>query len=259
MAVSFTVATQPADEQVVREQRTVIVSDIVETWQLVWDGKPSSVCGPDEVDMAITCPCSGWAYAEYGSLFLVRSRGDREIERMDIRPLFGKFDFPEAEKIKGSAYLQRWPLKLSDMSRENSGDPTLITEIKRRAAPEVMKLGDYDEDGSPTAFLIQVGTLPCGKHQFAAIGVTKAVPHLHALSSVSHPDTPLIMPEAAWQALLKSSGPTAVPTWECGDHGSESRRELIVAVYNGGIRVKDREYSCPTNGQAEKLLQETDE
>jgi hypothetical protein len=104
-----------------------------------------------------------------------------------------------------------------------------------------------------------VTPLPCGKLQFAAIGVTKAVPHLHALTSVSEPDTPLIMPEAAWQALLKSPGPTAVRTGECGDHGSDSRSELVVSANNGAIRVKGREYSCPTNGEAEKLLQETDE
>jgi hypothetical protein len=68
-----------------------------------------------------------------------------------------------------------------------------------------------------------------------------------------------MMPEAAWQALLKSAGPTAVPTWACGDHGSENRSELVVSANNGAIRVKDREYSCPADGEAEKLLRVTDE
>ncbi len=67
------------------------------------------------------------------------------------------------------------------------------------------------------------------------------------------------MPEAAWQALLRSPGPTAVPTRVCGDHGSENRSELVVSAKDGAITVKDREYSCPANGEAAKLLQETDE
>jgi hypothetical protein len=199
-----------ADEQVVREQQTVTVGDATEAWRLVWDGKPSTVCGPDEVFMAITCPCYGWAYGEYGKLLLVRSRGDQEIERLDLRPLFGMFDYPDAQKVAGTAYLQRWPLKLSDMDRETSGDRHLIAEIKRRPAPKIMKVADYDREGSQTEFLMQVGTLPCGKRQFAAIGVTRTVPHLHALTSVSHPERPLIMPEAAWQALLRSPRPTVV-------------------------------------------------
>jgi hypothetical protein len=262
LSLSSTAIVAPAraaDEQVVREQKIVTVDGARETWRLVWEKKPATVCGPDEVYMAITCPCSGWAYAEYGELSLVRNRGGREIERMDLRPLFGKFDYPEADKVDGSAYLQRWPLKHRDVDRENNGDPSLIVEIKRRRAPDIMKFADYNRDGALTGFLIQVGTLPCGKLQFAVIGVTKAIPHLHALTSVAHPDTPLTMPLGAWEALLHSPGPTAVPTWLCGDHGSETRSELVVSANHGAIRAKDREYSCPTKGAAEKLIQETEE
>lgn len=258
-AVLLAASALAVDKQVKREQRPVVIDGTRETWRLVWEGKPATVCGPDEVYMAITCPCSGWAYAEYGKLSLVRIRGGREIERMDLRPLFGKFDYPEADKVVGSAYLQRWPVMFSDMDRENNGDPNLIPEIKRRPAPEIMKFADYDRDGAPTEFLIQVGTLPCGKLQFAAVGVTRTVRHLHALTSISHLDTPLIMPEAAWQALLKNPGPTAVPIWTCGDHASETRSELVVSANDGEIRVKDREYSCPADGEVERLLKETDE
>lgn len=262
MLFSSTAVAAPAhaaDEQVVREQESATVNGARETWRLIWEKKPATVCGPDEVSMAITCPCSGWAYAEYGKLSLVRSRGGREIERMDLRPLFGKFDYPEADKVDGSAILQRWPLKLSDIDRENNGDPKLITEIKRRRAPNIMRFADYDRDGAQTEFLMQVGTLSCGKLQFAAIGVTKAIPHIHALTSATQPDTPLMMPLRAWKALLRSPGPSAVSTWLCGDHGSETRSELVVSANDGAIHVKDREYSCPANGKAEKLIKETEE
>ena len=77
-AVPLVGPARGADEQVVREQHTVAIDGVRETWQLVWEGKPATVCGPDEVYMAITCPCSGWAYAEYGRLYLVRNRGGSE-------------------------------------------------------------------------------------------------------------------------------------------------------------------------------------
>jgi hypothetical protein len=247
-----------AAEQVTREQRTLVVDGVKETWRLLWEAKPAAVCGPGEVAVAVTCPCSGWAYAEYGELALVRSRGGREIERMDLRPLFGQLDYPAADNMDGSAVLQRWPLKPDDLDRESKGDPNLVAEIKRRAAPVIMNLADYDRGGASTKFLIQVGALPCGKLQFAAIGITPKAPKLHALTSSAHPDTPLVMPLAAWQALLKSPGPTAVPTLACGDHGSETRSELVVSANGGAIRARDREFSCPANGQTETLIKETD-
>jgi hypothetical protein len=256
-ALPLIICARAADKQVVREQHAVVIDGARETWRLVWEGKPATVCGPEDVSMAVTCPCSGWAYAEYGKLSLVRNRGGRDVERMDLRPLFDRFDGPN-DKVNGSSYLQRWPLKPTDLDRENKRDPRLVAEIKRRPPPDIMKLADYDRDGAATEFLIQVGTLPCGKHQFAAVGVTKTDRRLHALTSVSHPDSPLIMPEAAWQALLEGPGPTVVQTWACDDHGSETRTELVVSANDGAIRLKEREYSCPAAGEAEKLLEETD-
>src|SRR5262249_45188168 len=157
------------------------------------------------------------------------------------------------------AYLQRWPLKRDDLDRDTRHDRTLVAEIKRRPAPTIMTFADYDRDGGATEFLLQVGTLPCGKLQYAAIGITKKNPHLHALASVAHPDAPLVMPWSAWQALLKGPGPTTVHTWTCGDHGSDTRSELVVAATGGDIRVKSRDFSCPAKGQKEKLVEETDQ
>jgi hypothetical protein len=247
---------QEKERQLVREQRAVIVNGVRETWQLVWDGEPSTVCGPDEVYMAITCPCAGFAYAEYGKLSLVRKRGDQEVERMDLRPLFGKSDYPAIDKVEGAAYLVRWPLESGDFERENRRDPKLVAEIKRRSAPIIIQFADYDRDGQATEFLIQVGTLPCGKLQFAAVGVSAKEPHLHALTSLAMPDTPLIMSLGAWQALLKGPGAHTIKIWACDDHGSDVRTELEVSAGDGQIHVKEREFSCPPDGQAEKLVKE---
>jgi hypothetical protein len=146
-----------------------------------------------------------------------------------------------------------------DLDREGSDDRAFVADVRHRAPATIMKLADYDRDGNATEFLIQVGTMPCGKHQFAAVGVTRANPHLHALSSVAHPDAPLIMPGPAWEALLKSAGPTTITTWTCGDHGSDVSTELVVSAQNGVIRARERTYSCSTGDKRGKLLDEMDQ
>ena len=244
-------------EPVVREEKMVTINGANETWRLVWDAPPATVCGPEDVSTAITCPCSGLAYGEYGKLSLVRTRDGREIERMDLRPLFGQFDDPD-EKVTGLAYATRWPLAQGDAEREDKHDRGLIDDIKRRPAPVIMNFADYDRNGAANEFLLQVGTLPCGKHQFAAIGIGSDG-KLRALSSSAKPDAPLMMPLAAWQALAKSAGPTVVSTLTCGDHGSESRVELVVSADKGAIRVKSREYSCPEKGKRERLIGESEQ
>jgi len=50
-----------------------------------------------------------------------------------------------------------------------------------------------------------------------------------------------------------------VPTLTCGDHGGESRVELVVSAAKGVIRVKSREYSCPEKGKREKLIEEVEQ
>jgi hypothetical protein len=244
-------------EPVVREETSVTINGARETWRLVWDAPPATVCGPEDVSMAITCPCSGLAYGEYGKLSLVRTREGREIERMDLPPLFGQFDDPD-DKVTGLAYATRWPLAQGDADREDKHDPGLIDDIKRRPAPTIMIFADYDRNGAANEFLLQVGTLPCGKHQFAAIGIA-GDGKLRALSSAAKPDAPLMMPLAAWQALAKGAGPTTVPTLTCGDHGSDSRAELVVSADKGVIRAKSREYSCPERGKREKLIGELEQ
>ena len=115
-----------------------------------------------------------------------------------------------------------------------------------------------DRDGNATEFLIQVGTLPCGKLQFAAVGVSADEPHLHALTTVEKPDTPLIMPLNAWQALLKRPGPSTVQIWDCGDHGSDIRSELVVSANDGEMHAKQRDFSCTNDSPSAKPTTETD-
>jgi hypothetical protein len=240
----------------VREQRSVNVAGVTETWRLVWAGKPSSSCGPEDVSTAITCPCSGFAYGEAGKLSLVRRRGDHEIERLDLGTYFEDEENPGWNDPPGRSYLQRWPIYSGDVIREIDGDKRLISDIKHRPESKAMAPADYDRDGWPTKFLLQVGTLPCGKEQFIAIGVSRRNPHLHALSSMAAPSRPLVLSLGAWRALLGGPGDHIVPTWRCGDHGSEEFSDVVVSADNGIIRVRDRTFSCTDKGERGKLLKE---
>ena len=249
-------AAAPVGEHL-REQRLVTVGGTQEVWRLVWTGKPRPFCSVDDPEMSNTCPCSGWAYGQAGKLALVRTRQGREVERMDLGPFFGDYDYPSDQVRTGDAYLQLWPESLRDIGR--SADPRLASEVKRRPRTEAMHLADYDRDGAATEFLIQVGVLACGKHQFAAVGVSKANPHLHALGSAAHPDKPLVMPRRAWEALLHSSHPAPVLIWQCDDHGSEVRSMLEVSVRAGRIRAIDRDYACASGqGPPDRLVQQTE-
>ena len=263
LGASAALAAEPP--QRLRDQAVVTVRGVKETWQLVWGDKPVPVCGADDVVSSITCPCSGFAYGEAGHLSLVRRHGGEEIQRMSLGPLFENAEHPFVDYktgdagIKDAAYLNRRPLVLDDLRREEAGDSTLAAEIARRPQSKVIRPADYDHDGGATEFLLQVGTEPCGKHQFVAVGVSKDNPNLHALVSARKPDEPLVLPLQVWEALRKQQGPATVSTWDCGDHGAENRTEMVVSAIAGQIHVRERRFSCPENGSAEKLIEETDQ
>ena len=119
----------------VREQRTLMVGGVAETWQLIWRGRPLPVCPPDDMDGSMTEPCSGLAYGEYGDLWLVRRRHGHEIERMDLKPIFGHFDYPDYDLLKGKAWLQRRAMKLSDIGRSG---PAFLAEVSKRPITTIM-------------------------------------------------------------------------------------------------------------------------
>lgn len=246
-------ATQPGTY--LREQRSVTVGGVAEAWQLVWEAKPQPICGPDDVEMAMTCPCTGWAYGEMGKLSLVRERGGKEIDRLALGQFFE--DLP-ASKSAGLAAMQWRPFAFGDLERlqgdSSAASPELLTAIRKRKGSRVMDLVDYDHDGVASEFLVQVSAGPCGHSAYVAVGVSKARPRLHALTTARDPGTPLVMPGSAWTALATARRPVAVTRWPCGDHGAEEREELLVGATGGAISVRHRRYTCPEDGSPEKLL-----
>lgn len=236
-----------APAQFVRESRAVRLRGSAESWQLVWQGKPQSLCGPEDLEMAITCPCTGFAYGEVGKLDLVRKRGGQELDRMDLGQLFTDLPFDHAD---GLAAMQWRPMAARDFDRAGDGSsPAFLAEVARRPGPRVMTMADYDHDGTASEFLVQVSAGPCGHTDYAAVGVSKANGKLHALGSKAHPERPLVMPGRAWQALLGAK-PARVVNYPCGDHGAEQQEELALSAADGAISVQRIMRACKDAGGA---------
>lgn len=255
LLLAGSVAFAAPPPQYLREQTTVSVHGQAEQWQLVWHGKPKPICGPQDVEMAITCPCTGFAYGEVGKLNLVRKRGGREVERLALGPFFD--DLP-ASNSDGLAAMQWRPMDPRDFDSVGEAGPTtaLIATVSKRRGPRVMHMADYNHDGTAAEFLVQVSAGPCGHTAYMLFGVSQARPRLHAFGTADHPADPLVLPGSAWQALLIGGGPATVTAWPCGDHGSEVRQELVLSASGGVIRVRQKTWSCPEDGSGERLLKD---
>lgn len=253
LSLALTAPALAAPAQFLREQRNVTLGGAAETWQLVWQGKPRSVCGPEDVEMAITCPCTGFAYGELGKLDLVRLRGGKVVDRMDLGQLFS--DLP-ADNADGLAAMQWRPMAARDFDRAADGaSKAFLTEVAKRPGPRVMQLADYDHDGVASEFLVQVSAGPCGHTDYAAVGVSKGQPRLHALSSKANPAAPLVMPGSAWQAL-KGARAARVVNYPCGDHGAEQQEELALSASAGTISVQRVLRACTDAGAGAELGRE---
>ena len=234
----------------VREERTVIVNGVREIWRLEWDGPSEIACGADSPSVSLTCPCSGFAYGEQGKLVLIRTLLTGQAEKLDLGPLFVRDEMPG--NVVGPAVLQRWPPNYPPKGNDidiGGADPEFMSEAVRRGSTDVMRFADYDHDGMATEFLLQVGTLPCGKHQMVLVGISKRNPHLHVFSSVEAPQTPLMLGAWQWDALLKAKGPINTVSWPCGDHGSELEWTDEVSAQDGLLHDVKRSRKCTQSEQ----------
>lgn len=226
---------------VVRQEKVVVVDGVKERWQLRWLDTPHSFCGPDEVDLAITCPCSGFAYGQYGRLQLVRMRPGKTDEVLDL----GKYVEQWGDLDSGDAALQLKVLQENDFSFA-SGELEEVSEKEVASRPnvDVMQFFDYDHDGRATEFLFQVGNLPCGKHQMIAVGISKLESGLHVFSSVQDPNEPLVLSSWIWNAMKTTGKPQRLSAWACGDHGSEVQSTMTVGAADGRINAVLSKRQC---------------
>lgn len=234
----------------IREEQKVVVKGVPETWRLEWQSPPQSACGPEEIDLAITCPCSGFAYGESGRLDLIRLVNGREIDRLELTPLF-----QQVLANQDGAILQRWDTEQIDY--QDSKTEGFSERVQNRPIVKIMRLRDYNHDGQATEFYLQTGVEPCGKSYGIVVGLTSKQPKLHAFTSITNPNKPLYLQKREWEALLNAPGPIEVLDWPCGDHGSPNEDSVKLSITNGGvIQAIRRRFECTQNGQRGRLLQE---
>lgn len=239
---------------VIREEQKMAVDGILETWRLEWSASPKPACSFDDPAW-YTCPCMGFAFGETGSLTLVRIRPGRNEERLQLDSYFSMNDFAPESSADGKAILQKW--KPVDGDMENFEKPGFAQELAKRPVVRMIQFGDYNHDGRATEFLLQIGTLPCGKPMSIAVGVSKSLDRLHVISSKNSPEKPLVLQAQQWQALKSSKTGTAkVVDWQCGDHGSENQEELELKASKGVISAIRQRYECTENVKG-KLLEST--
>ena len=60
---------------IIREEAKVLVDGHEEVWRLQWETEPKALCGLEDVEISLMCPCQGFAYAEKGRLSLSPNTG----------------------------------------------------------------------------------------------------------------------------------------------------------------------------------------
>ncbi len=236
---------------IIREEHKVVVDGVEEHWRLEWVSLPKPACSPED-DYWSTCPCEGFAFGERGNLVLVRQRPGQEDERLPLTQLFRELADLDAPGDRGEAVLRRWDVDKKDIDERDSTD--FAARVRARPIVSVMHFADYDHDGRASEFLLQVGTLPCGKKMSVVIGISRRNPRLHAITTAAHPDRPLVLQAWQWDSLLRAKGPVKVLDWKCGDHGSEAETELELSADAGGIHATRMEYECTADGSRGKLV-----
>lgn len=233
----------------VREEQKIAVNGVSEVWRLEWKSSPKSICGPEDLSSSITCPCSGFAFGESGRLDLVRLANSREIDRLELSPLFEKL-FSDQD----GAVVQRWIVQEKDFKQNESED--FVKQVQSRPIVSVMHFADYNHDGKATEFFLQTSVEPCGKIMGVVVGLGGTHPGLHPFGTATHPEKPLVMQKREWGDLLHSTAPIKVLDWRCGDHGSEIETELELSATNGLIQATRRVYECTEQGSRGRFLRE---
>jgi hypothetical protein len=178
---------------------------------------------------------------------LVRTRDGKEVERLDLTRLFADHETPAWETKK--AVLQRWPVVKSDLEAFGQADDNdslsdFKARVTRRMPVSVLAVSDFNQDGSATEFVLQVGVLPCSKKESVLVGISRDQPRLHAFGTVEHPETPLVLYADLWPRLRTARRPFRVVTWPCGDHGSDEQSEMILSVDRAGIHAVQERFAC---------------
>jgi hypothetical protein len=230
----------------VREQHTVQVNGANETWKLEWDTLPASACGPDDVAVALACPCSGFAYGEAGRLSLVRLRPGANREVLDLTDFYRRELLPVPGNL---AVLQRWlpvPATAHDEDDDwhHASDFNFLARVRSRGAATVMRIGDYNHDGQASEFLLQVGAQGCGRHIMVLVGVSKYNTRAHVFASAEAPEAPLELDAQTWEAVRSSAKPIRMLESSCQGQAGQVESAVRVEARHGIFHVQRATHPC---------------
>lgn len=245
-------ATPPvARAPLVREEATVVVDGVGETWRLVWREPPAAVCNNLTDQKAVGAPCSCWpfGFAQAGVLDLVRVRpttvawrgGVEREERLRLNQFLSEAFTPAQDAGVAPLWVTRSQKDVSD-----TRDTVPIAEIEKKPLVKLMTFADYDHDGEATEFVM---TFPsygaaCGHYSEAIVlGVSKARPYLHKFDVA-------LRSESDWEAVRKAKAgePVKVVDLACGDHGNtEGEQSRIVTWDAKGLHVQEKTTPCASN------------
>lgn len=253
LALAFSAATVAQDyASLVREQKSVMIAGVRESWRLQWESAPLPACGTDDLEVALGCQCTGFAYGEAGRPTLVRLRHGHPAERLELAPFFKDQGAPAPA---GSAVLAHWrpvPAAAHDENDDwhHAADFNFLERVQARGPVELLKFGDYNHDGRASEFLLQVGLRPCGRPRLVLVGVSARNPRLHVFASAEAPDQPLVLPATAWAAVLSSPKASRTVETSCTDPDSTSESTVDVAAQHGVFRVHRESRPCPRSAAA---------
>jgi hypothetical protein len=255
MAGSLFAATLAAQDyaSMTREQKAVVVNGVRESWRLQWETIPQSTCGVEDLEVALACPCAGFAYGEAGRLALVRMRAGHPQERLELAPFFKDQGAPGSP---GLAVLQhRRPIPAAahdeDDDWHHAADFDFRKRVDARGPTELMKFGDYNHDGRASEFLLQVGVRPCGLPRMILVGVSRFTPQLHVFASAELPEQPLVLPATVWAALLKGTRPVHAVESGCDDPDSGGTETTVdVWAQRGVLHARRESAPCPGHDAA---------
>ena len=225
---STSAAPVPANP-VLREEKTIEIDGVKETWRLEWLRPAAPTCMGDEG--IASCPCAAFAFGEVGDLDLVRTKPGAPEERMHLSDLFDDRD----------AKLARWAPTAAE--RKAIKAPT-ATELQSRPVVTIMTFGDYDHDGRATEFVLPIGSGPCGHVQAVVIGIEKLNPKLHAFGSAEKPTEPIVLDRPGDWDKVKAKLPADLVQSPCGDHAAEVETHIVVTADAKGLHASTTTKKC---------------
>jgi hypothetical protein len=222
-------AAPPEPTAVLREEKTLDVDGVKETWRLEWIRPPVPTCMGDEG--LASCPCAPFGFGEVGDLDLVRARPGEPDDRLHLDPLFEDHD----------AKLRRWAPTAAEQKALKAPP---IADLQARELAPLMVFGDYDHDGRATEFVLAVAAPACGHVQSVVVGIDKRNPKLHAFGTADKPGEPLVLERTSDWEKVKGKLPVELTEWTCGDHGAEVETHVTISLDLSGLRATPTSKKC---------------